>query len=170
MTQPFPVQRLVATRGPGRRQADRGFTLVELAVAMLIIGLLLASAMIPITAQIDIKANADTQRVMDQIRDMSDPEMRRQLLDQNVKLAEGWFGDVSLPTYAVVPGDPALTERGVRKGILAETNGVQPVDKFSRFLTKGKGKFQKNARKGLAGSPDRGSVSATANVEAGRDM
>src|SRR3954471_3992815 len=51
----------------GRRPS--GFTLVELAIAMLIVGLLLASAMIPISAQIDIKAAADTQRTMDQIRD-----------------------------------------------------------------------------------------------------
>jgi prepilin-type N-terminal cleavage/methylation domain-containing protein len=46
-----------------------GFTLVELAVALLIVGLLLASAMIPLSAQIDIKASSDTQRVMDQIRE-----------------------------------------------------------------------------------------------------
>lgn len=51
------------------RRGCRGFTLVELAIALLIVGLLLASAMIPISAQIDIKAAADTQRVMDQIRD-----------------------------------------------------------------------------------------------------
>lgn len=46
-----------------------GFTLAELAVALVIVGLLLASALIPLSAQIELKSVADTQRTMDQIRD-----------------------------------------------------------------------------------------------------
>lgn len=52
-----------------RRRARRGFTLAELAVALVIVGLLLASALIPLSTQIELKSVADTQRTMDQIRD-----------------------------------------------------------------------------------------------------
>ncbi len=51
------------------RDTKRGFTLAELAVALVIVGLLLASALIPLSAQIELKSVADTQRSMDQIRD-----------------------------------------------------------------------------------------------------
>ena len=46
-----------------------GFTLVELAVALLIIGLLLAGALIPLSTQIEVRNVADTQRAMDQIKE-----------------------------------------------------------------------------------------------------
>lgn len=46
-----------------------GFTLVELAVAMVIIGLLLAAAMIPLAGQIEIRDVASTQATMDEIKD-----------------------------------------------------------------------------------------------------
>src|SRR5712692_1256400 len=48
---------------------SRGFTLAELTVALAIIGLLIAGAMIPLTAQIDVRNVADTQRTMESIRD-----------------------------------------------------------------------------------------------------
>lgn len=46
-----------------------GFTLVELAVAMVIIGLLLAAAMIPLSTQVELRNAADTRRTLDQIKD-----------------------------------------------------------------------------------------------------
>jgi prepilin-type N-terminal cleavage/methylation domain-containing protein len=46
-----------------------GFTLAELAIAMVIVGLLLASAFIPLSAQIELRAISDTQRTMDGIRE-----------------------------------------------------------------------------------------------------
>ena len=48
---------------------NRGFTLAELAVAFVIIGLLLAGALLPLTTQVELKNNADTKRVMDQIKE-----------------------------------------------------------------------------------------------------
>ena len=48
---------------------SRGFSLVELAVALAIITLLLAGALIPLAAQIDVRNVGDTRRTMDQIKD-----------------------------------------------------------------------------------------------------
>jgi prepilin-type N-terminal cleavage/methylation domain-containing protein len=47
----------------------KGFSLVELAVAVAIIALLLAGALIPLSTQIDVRSGADTQRSMESIRD-----------------------------------------------------------------------------------------------------
>ena len=48
---------------------SKGFSLVELAVAVAIIALLLAGAMIPLATQIDVRNVADTQRSMESIRE-----------------------------------------------------------------------------------------------------
>jgi prepilin-type N-terminal cleavage/methylation domain-containing protein len=48
---------------------SKGFSLVELAVALAIIALLLAGALIPLSAQIDVRNTGDTQRTMEQIRE-----------------------------------------------------------------------------------------------------
>jgi prepilin-type N-terminal cleavage/methylation domain-containing protein len=47
----------------------KGFSLVELAVALAIIALLLAGALIPLSTQIDVRNGADTQRSMESIRE-----------------------------------------------------------------------------------------------------
>lgn len=51
-----------------RRQA-RGFTLTELAIAFFIIGLLLASAFMPLASQVEVRNIADSRRVMEQMRE-----------------------------------------------------------------------------------------------------
>src|SRR5882762_9888999 len=48
---------------------SKGFSLVELAVALAIIALLLAGALIPLSTQIDVRNGADTQRSMESVRD-----------------------------------------------------------------------------------------------------
>ena len=48
---------------------SKGFTLVELSVAFVIIVLLLAGAMIPLSTQIDLRSVADTQRSMESVRE-----------------------------------------------------------------------------------------------------
>jgi prepilin-type N-terminal cleavage/methylation domain-containing protein len=48
---------------------SRGFTLAELAVAFVIIGLLLAGALLPLTTQMELKNTSDTKRIMDQIKE-----------------------------------------------------------------------------------------------------
>src|SRR5438552_1178196 len=54
---------------PGTMIRNKGFSLVELAVALAIIALLLAGALIPLSTQIDVRSGADTQRSMESIRD-----------------------------------------------------------------------------------------------------
>src|SRR6266446_8000669 len=53
----------------GAMSKGKGFSLVELAVALAIIALLLAGALIPLSTQIDVRNGADTQRSMESIRD-----------------------------------------------------------------------------------------------------
>ena len=48
---------------------SKGFTLTELTMALAIMALLIAGAMIPLTAQIEVRNVADTQRTMESIRD-----------------------------------------------------------------------------------------------------
>src|SRR5256885_6616810 len=53
----------------GAMSRSKGFSLVELAVALAIIALLLAGALIPLSTQIDVRNSGDTQRGMESIRD-----------------------------------------------------------------------------------------------------
>lgn len=48
---------------------SRGFTLAELAVALVILALLLFGALVPFSAQLDIRSVAETRRTMDTIKD-----------------------------------------------------------------------------------------------------
>ena len=47
----------------------RGFTLAELAIALVIIGLLLASAFVPLNTQIELRAVTDTRRIQENVKD-----------------------------------------------------------------------------------------------------
>src|SRR5437762_13518430 len=47
----------------------KGFSLVELAVALAIIALLLAGALIPLSTQVEVRNVADTQRRIESIRE-----------------------------------------------------------------------------------------------------
>lgn len=51
------------------RRRNRGFTLTELAIAFFIIGLLLASAFMPLSSQVEVRNIADTRRTMEQIKE-----------------------------------------------------------------------------------------------------
>ena len=52
-----------------RNRRSAGFTLVELAVVLIIVGLLLGSLLIPLSAQLDQRNNAETQRALSEIRE-----------------------------------------------------------------------------------------------------
>ncbi|MCC7486833.1 MAG: prepilin-type N-terminal cleavage/methylation domain-containing protein [Burkholderiales bacterium] len=46
-----------------------GFTLIEMAVAVFVIAILLGSILVPLTAQVEQRRIADTQRILDEARD-----------------------------------------------------------------------------------------------------
>src|SRR5258707_15770270 len=48
---------------------QRGFTLIELAVALFIITLLLGSLLVPLSTQVEQKQISDTQKTLDEIKD-----------------------------------------------------------------------------------------------------
>ncbi len=48
---------------------DRGFTLAELAITLVIVGLLLASAFVPLNTQIELRAITDTRRIQENAKD-----------------------------------------------------------------------------------------------------
>lgn len=52
-----------------RPTAVSGFTLTEIAVVLFIVGLLLGSMMLPLSAQIDSRDNTEAQKVLGEIRD-----------------------------------------------------------------------------------------------------
>lgn len=52
-----------------RINSQVGFTLLELAVAIFIVSLLLGSVLVPLTAQVEQRQAAETQRVMEDIRE-----------------------------------------------------------------------------------------------------
>ncbi|HET7200354.1 MAG TPA: prepilin-type N-terminal cleavage/methylation domain-containing protein [Burkholderiales bacterium] len=48
---------------------NKGFSLIELAVALAIIALLIAGALLPLSTQIDVRNTADTRRSLDSVRE-----------------------------------------------------------------------------------------------------
>lgn len=54
---------------PPRLTFGRGFTLTEIAVVLFIVALLLGAMMLPITAQVDTRDNADAQKTLGEIRE-----------------------------------------------------------------------------------------------------
>lgn len=54
---------------PRRLTLDKGFTLTELAVVLFIVALLIGGMMLPITAQIDTRDNADAMKTLGEIRE-----------------------------------------------------------------------------------------------------
>lgn len=62
----MPVLIISSVRGP---RAERGFTLIELAIVMFIVSLLLGGMLLPLSAQQDVRAYGDTQKVLSDARD-----------------------------------------------------------------------------------------------------
>nr|AMK59314.1 hypothetical protein METUNv1_02406 [uncultured bacterium UPO50] len=52
-----------------QRRAQRGFTLIELAIVMFIVALLLGGMLLPLSAQQDIRQRQDTEKTLNDIRD-----------------------------------------------------------------------------------------------------
>lgn len=83
---------------------------------------------------------------------VADPNEAQRLKEFNVKVQEEWYGDVSLPSYLVIPPDRSVLKnpRDFRSKILAELAGKNDEATFSQFLDRGldgwkKVQAQKNA-------------------------
>lgn len=91
----------------------------------------------------------------DQVPVVSDAAERARLLQQNVELQEDWFGNTSLPAYAIVIPDPDLVTREPGAGLIAEKIGYDPqTEAFARFLDVGLAGWQKRANGVLIGKSD----------------
>ena len=53
-------------------QRQRGFTLIEMAVAVFIITLLLGSILVPLTTQVEQRQISDTQKALEEIKEALD--------------------------------------------------------------------------------------------------
>jgi prepilin-type N-terminal cleavage/methylation domain-containing protein len=62
------IERTVKTR-PAKTYRMRGFTLIELAVVLLILGALFAGILIPFSTQVELKRASDTQKTLLEIRE-----------------------------------------------------------------------------------------------------
>jgi thiol:disulfide interchange protein DsbD len=57
------------------------------------------------------------------------------LLDLNVRLQEDWFGDVTLPSYVVIPPDRSVLKDSTK--IIDTLKGKREDDEFAQFLDRG---------------------------------
>lgn len=65
----MPDERAMRRTKIGLIRRDRGFTLIELAVAVFIITLLLGSMLVPLTTQVEQRKISDTRKGLDEIRE-----------------------------------------------------------------------------------------------------
>jgi len=66
---------------------------------------------------------------------ISDAAERERLLEFNVRLQGSWFGDISLPSYAVIPPDPDVLKDPSK--MLSKLEGYNSEAAFARFLDDG---------------------------------
>lgn len=79
---------------------------------------------------------------------IDDKDLGERLLATNLRL-QAWFGDISLPSYAVVPADKNLTADS--GNLLATVKGYNPDEThFAKFLDDGLAKWRMVAKKNEA--------------------
>jgi prepilin-type N-terminal cleavage/methylation domain-containing protein len=104
----------------------RGFTLVEMAIAVLVIGLILGSVLVPLSRQVEQRQIANTQAALDEIREA--------LL--GFALAKGYL---PCPAVSATNGQEARTAGactgGIRQGFLPwETLGASKLDGWGNIF------------------------------------
>lgn len=104
--------------------AERGFSLIEVAVVMFIIVLLLGSILIPLTTQVEQRQISDTQKTLEEIRDAL----------TGFALANGYL---PCPAISATNGleDRTGTNCNKRQGFIPwETLGVPKVDAWGHLF------------------------------------
>lgn len=81
------------------------------------------------------------QLFADVVPTVADRAESQRILENNIKLQQNWFGDVTLPAYAVITPD---------RKILSSTGGLQSANKFAAFLDQGVKQWQDIANRDLA--------------------
>jgi prepilin-type N-terminal cleavage/methylation domain-containing protein len=115
----------VSTR-PEILPAARGFTLVELAIASLVLGLILSGILVPLSRQVETRQKNDTQRVLDETREAL----------MGFALSKGYL---PCPAISATNGAEDRTggtcTGGKRSGFVPwETLGVAKLDAWGRIL------------------------------------
>ncbi|MFM9966975.1 MAG: type II secretion system protein [Burkholderiales bacterium] len=93
-----------------------GFSLVELAVVMMVIGLLLAGAMIPLSTQLEVRSVTETQRILEQIKESI----------TGFAQTNGYLPCPALGTLATGATNAGIEDRGAISGTCNSTSGVVP--------------------------------------------
>jgi thiol:disulfide interchange protein DsbD len=83
------------------------------------------------------------QLFTDSVPKVSDPDERERLRAANVKMQEGWFGNVALPSYVVIPPNRSVLKDPSK--ILASLAGKNDEAVFAQFLDRGWNGWQKVA-------------------------
>lgn len=93
------------------KQPARGFTLVELAMSLLVIGLLVGTLILPVTGQLNARAIGETEKTMENIKEA--------LIGYAVMNAK-------LPCPAAVVSNPAANDLGTSQSTLCGQEGFVP--------------------------------------------
>lgn len=79
----------------------------------------------------------------DRVPHIADQAERRRLLAKNHVLQSTWFGELTLPSYAVIPADPNLVARKNPGDLLSLLVGYdESVERFTNFLDTGYGRWK----------------------------
>ena len=104
----FPLARLVEVRRAGFRLRQRGFTLIELAIALTVVGLVLGASIIPLRMLDEARQLRDEQRRMEVVRDaVVGYALRHRTRERTLKIV-AWNAPGSMSEFRLPAGRPYL--------------------------------------------------------------
>ena len=110
----------------GRHRRDAGFSLIELAIGLVIVATLLSSLLVPLVTQLDQKRTAETQRLLEQAR-----EALIGFAAANNRLpcpATGATGNESFAVGGTATTGACLVTPGTTGFLPGATLGLSPLD------------------------------------------
>lgn len=106
----------------------RGFTLVELAIVLVAVGLLLTMFLTPLTAQFDLKNNAGTKATLSDIREAL---YGFAIINNRLPCPASFIADPNHPNYGIEDA----TQCGLEGLLPWKTLGVKEVDEWGQHRT-----------------------------------